>query len=129
MAQLGVVSLYTLRLALALCHRVRSRIQKLGIDRKAIAEVAMGGRRIIDDLLHGFPVPSPGDPEAQNAARASVHTGQQVGWLFLRLLFWETNVKSSSSSRVSSEASFWRTFGSGGAGRLAAAWLTQLMMV
>ena len=125
MMQLSVVSLDTIRLALALCRRMRPRIQTLGIGRKAVAEVVLGGRRIIDDLLHGLPVPSPNDPEAQYAARASVHTSQQVGWLFV----WETNVKSSSSSRVSTGASFWRSFGSGGAGRLAAAWLTQLMTV
>ncbi len=117
MTHLGVVSLDTIRLTLALCHCVRPRIQKLSIRRKAIAEVAMGGRGIIDDLLHGLPVPSPNDPEAQNVAGVPLDAGYKVG----RLFFWETNANNSSSSKVSTALSFWRSWGRRGAGRLAAA--------
>ena len=129
MAQFRIIAFDAVRLALALRHGVLARIQKLGIRWEAVTEITMGGRGIIHHLLHGVPVPVPDHAEAQNAAGVPLDAGYKVGRLFLRLLFWETNVNNSSSSRVSTALSFWRSWGRGGAGRLAAAWLTQLMTV
>ena len=73
MPQLRVIAFDAERLALSRCDCMLAWIQQLSIRRKAVTEIPMRGRRVIDDLLHRVPVSFPNYAEAQNAATVSVY--------------------------------------------------------
>jgi hypothetical protein len=121
-AQFGVVRLDRVGLTLARCDGVLARIVHERVIGREIVGVALGGlRAALHELLQGLCRPFPGDAPAENAARGAVYRRDDIGNVFL----WATNVKSSSSSAVSTELD-----GVGGCSGKASAWAaTQLATV
>lgn len=88
MPQFGVVAFNAVRLAFARCDLMLARIHELGVGREPVTKVAGRRRRVIDDLLHGFPGTFPHHAEAYDAACGPIYAGDDVGWLF----FWVMKV-------------------------------------
>ena len=61
---ISVITLHTEGLTLAWRDCVRTGIQKLSVGRKAVTEISVSGRGIINDLLQCVPVLFPNNAEA-----------------------------------------------------------------
>ena len=121
-AQFGVVRLDGVRLALARGDGVLARLVHERVIGREIVGVVLGGLgAAFHELLQGVRRPFPEDVPAQNAARGAVYLRDDIGNVF----FCATNVKSSSSSAVSTAPD-----GVGGWSGKASAWAaTQLATV
>ena len=84
MAQLGVVGLDRVRLALARRDGVAARIVDKRVLGREIVGVVLGGLgAALHELLQGLRHPLPEDVPAQDAARGAVYLRDDVGDVFL----------------------------------------------